>query len=320
MGSESPQSRIWAWAGLLLVCPRLLLANGTTGADILLARVGTRASAMGQTYVALGDDLLSIQYNPAGLADLQKPAVSVLHEAAIAQVQYEYLSWGQHFPFGALAASVTYRHMPDINNPGAVDSAVSAYDALFTVSYADHPARFFPQWIPPSYSDLSAGVTLKFLRSHLASYDAYTGALDAGIKKDLGGGIEGGLAVANLGPPIQFISVADPLPAEAMAGLAKELSISRNNQLRAAGDFEYPFDGDPRMHGGIEDTLAGILALRAGYILENAQSLGGFTAGLGIRLEQAPLVFHFDYSYQPVYYDGFSSFEPQHLLSMELEF
>ncbi|HTC21605.1 MAG TPA: hypothetical protein VK859_12200, partial [bacterium] len=41
---------------------------GTTTADILKINEGARPAAMGGAYTAMGDDIYSISYNPAGLS------------------------------------------------------------------------------------------------------------------------------------------------------------------------------------------------------------------------------------------------------------
>jgi hypothetical protein len=54
--------------------------------------------------------------------------------------------------------------------------------------------------------------------------------------------------------------------------------------------------------------------------LDTEQSLGGLSGGFGLRLDQEGLLFQFDYAFRPFYYDGFNSFEAQHLFQMSLGF
>ncbi len=70
----------------------------------------------------------------------------------------------------------------------------------------------------------------------------------------------------------------------------------------------------------MEDWLGKSLAIRVGYVLDSDQSLNGLSAGFGFKLDQEGLLFEFDYAFQPFYYDGFDSFEAQHLFQMSLGF
>ena len=115
-------------------------AAGVTGADILKARLGARPEAMGEAYTALGDDLASISYNPAGIRGLPGPSVSFSHFNAIAQITYENFVYAHPFDFGTLGLNFVLRNQPDINTPLATDNPVSAYDLVLGLSYAQKPS------------------------------------------------------------------------------------------------------------------------------------------------------------------------------------
>ena len=50
----------------------------TTTANFLEIGVGSNANAMGEAYVAVANDISSIYWNPAGLANLDAPSVSFM--------------------------------------------------------------------------------------------------------------------------------------------------------------------------------------------------------------------------------------------------
>ena len=54
---------------------------------MLRARLYARPADLGETYVALGNDVFSAQYNPAGLQGLEKVEVYFLHWTAVADVK-----------------------------------------------------------------------------------------------------------------------------------------------------------------------------------------------------------------------------------------
>lgn len=306
---------------LLLLLPLSTVASATavTGADVLKTRPSARAAALGEAYTALGDDLPVMAYNPAGLALLKGPSLSFLHFTEIAGVSLENISYGHPLPFGTLAAGIVFRNQPDIANPLALDAPVSAWDLVITASYAVRPGLWLTQ-LPDRLLNADVGVNIKYVRSHLSRFDADSVAADVGLRSDLGEGLIGGVSLLNIGPPVKFIDVADPLPATLLLGISRGFDPLFGNQLALAVDMEAPLQGNLRLHFGGEDWLGKGFALRAGYLLDNGDSLNGFTAGFGIRLNQEGLLFDLDYALRPYYYAGFSSFEPQHLFQITLVF
>jgi hypothetical protein len=292
---------------------------GVTGADILTARLGARPEAMGEAYTALGDDLASAPYNPAGLGGLTGPSVNFSHYNAIAQVSYENFAYAQPLSFGTFGLNFDLRNQPDIDNLLATDNPVSVYDLVLDLSYAQKPS-YFLDGLPELLRQTTVGVSLKWVRSHLDTYDADSGAVDVGTRTDLGDGITLGLAALNFGPPIRFIEVSDPLPSSLNVGVSKKIELFAHNVLNVDVDLEYPIYSDSRLHFGAEDWLGKSLALRAGYILGNTNSTDGFSAGLSLHLDQETLIFSIDYAFKPAYYSGFNSFDVQNLFSLSLGF
>ena len=304
---------------LSLLCASALQAGGETGADAFQAHPSARASAMGGAYVGLGDDLGALSYNPAGLNQLKGPSLSFLHEIGVASLTTENVAYGQSLGFGAAAGSLLYRSQDDINNPLATDAPVQSYDVGLTASFATRPAQWAPN-LPGLLANVDAGASLKYLRSHLGRFDSDAFALDLGLREDLGEGLIGGLSVLNLGPPVHFISVGDPLPTTILVGVARSFDLFARNHLTISGDAEDPIYSSFRGHLGLEDWLGKALAVRLGYVLDSAESLSGLSAGFGLRLDQEGLLFQFDYAYLPFYYDGFNSYEGQHQFQMSLVF
>ena len=309
-----------AFLTLLLVCSSAgLRANGVTGADVLRTHPSARASALGDAFVALGDDLGALTYNPAGLAELKSASLGFLHHVGVVTISTEHVAYGQPLSFGTIAGTLLYRSQADIANPLATDAPVTAFDVSLAATFASRPSRWLPD-LPGPLAEADAGVTLKYLRSHLGRFDADAVALDLGLRAPLGEGMIGGISVLNLGPPIKFLEVADPLPGSFLIGVSRTFEPFKDNSLRIAADAEAPFYSAFRGHVGVEDWLGKSLALRAGYVVDSERSLGGLSGGFGLKLDQEGLLFQFDYAYRPFYYDGFSSFEAQHLFQMSLGF
>jgi hypothetical protein len=310
-----------ALAGLFALAPLPLgAAAGVTGAEILKAKLGPRAVGLGEAYTALGDDLGAALYNPAGLQAIKGPSIGFTHLNGVAQTTYEHFASAHPLFFGSLGATILLRNMPDIDNPLAQDNPVGAYDLVMGLSYAQKLGYYLPD-LGEMGRGTAAGFQLKWVRSHLGKYDADSYAIDFGTRTDLGDGLMLGLAGRNFGPPMRFIQASDPLPATLAVGVARGFELLEGNRLNLAADYDYPIEGDSRLHFGAEDWLGKGLALRLGYILDSTpDGTGGLTAGMSVKLDQDELLFSLDYAFRPLYYQGFNSFESQHLFALGLVF
>lgn len=71
---------------------------------------GSRATALGDAYVAMGDDLLSLAYNPAGLARVHEKEMTTEYAKLFtgltdgSNISQTYLSYGQPIPWGGTLA------------------------------------------------------------------------------------------------------------------------------------------------------------------------------------------------------------------------
>jgi hypothetical protein len=316
---EASRIQLAAFAILLGAASSSQAVAGFAGADILESRLGARPEALGEAYTALGDDLAAVLYNPAGLAGITGPSLSFSHFAAIEQITYEDLAYGQPLAFGTVGLDFVLRDEPDINNPLATDNPVSANDIVLAGTYAQKPSYFFDN-LPELLMDTTLGVNVKWVRSQLGQFTANDVAFDVGSRTDLGDGLMFGLAALNFGPPISFIQASDPLPESFNVGVSKHLELGRGNVLNTSVDFQYPLYSDSTLHMGLEDWIGKALALRVGYSLAQSNDATGLTAGLSLRLDQESLHFGLDYAYAPVYYEGFNSFDIQNLFSLNLGF
>lgn len=304
---------------LCLLTAGPLWATGVTGADVLKARMSARAVALGDTYAGLGDDVGSQLYNPAGWSYLSTPHLGFTHWSALAQVNYEFFNYAHPTELGTFGGGLLSRGQPDINNPLATDSPVSASDLVLALTYAQRLGAALPN-LDDRLGQIRAGVTLKYLRSHLGRYDADAYAADLGLRTPLGEGIQLGASLLNLGTPLKFIEVADPLPSTLLLGVSRRFDLTEKNYLNMAADLEYPSFGTVRFHGGLEDWMTKTFAIRIGYLVDSEQSLNGLTGGFGMTIGQEGLGIEFDYAFKPVYFEGFNSYQLQHLFSVNLGF
>lgn len=235
---------------------------GTTTADILKINQGTRPAGMGGVYTALGDDVYSVSYNPAGLSWVKASQLVLLHLDSLADIQYELAtfatSWGGN---NTVAVNVTYRHSPPIDNQVPDQNIVNTDDLLGSFSFAS------------KFSDsIRAGATVKLLQSTLGPYTASAVAFDAGVQIDkLPYGIKAGLSVLNVGTGMTFnpTSSADSLPMFIRFGIGTHQVIDQTKDLNVAIEVFKPSDQDIKMGlGGEFWVFPKLFAVRGGYKLE----------------------------------------------------
>lgn len=85
---------------VMLVCLSALAAGqarafgtgdkGTSGAQFLKIGPGARPAGMGEAFAGVADDIHSVYYNPAGLANLRRVEAAAMHESRFQGVNYDF--------------------------------------------------------------------------------------------------------------------------------------------------------------------------------------------------------------------------------------
>ena len=111
---------------------------GTSAADFLELGVGSRPLAMGEAFTSEINDINSIYYNPAGLATLKYPMVSVNHQELILDSRFENVSFAYPIYNGYLGVSNSLFWVPPfdkIDIDGNTVGKVNFYNGAFTAAY-----------------------------------------------------------------------------------------------------------------------------------------------------------------------------------------
>ncbi|HEX4046443.1 MAG TPA: PorV/PorQ family protein [Elusimicrobiota bacterium] len=278
-------------------------SKGTSGAQFLEIAPGARPAAMGGAFAGIADDVHSVYYNPAGLANLQRVEITGMDDQYFQGVDYDFaalavplLSFEKNTieeknSLGVLGFGVYNLSLGDIPTQGNTETAAptgtfASQDVAYALSYA-YALRG---------SDLALGATAKYVTSTLDGYNASAFAADAGAlyrhdQWSLGAGLR------NLGTRYGFAGQSDPLPMLAYAGggfqltsrwlLSAEVDAPRDNNLVFAAGTEYVHPFTSRLSG----------ALRGGYNTA-ATDAGGFSgASFGGGLTYGN--FGFDYAFIP---------------------
>jgi hypothetical protein len=278
---------------------------GTTTAELLKIPVGARAIGMGQAYTALAEDSSALEWNPAGMAQIEQSEASFLHQSLIENVHYEHAAVvipGESYAFGTSISYLGYGDIAGYDNSGNSIGNQTADSYVINAGLAR-------QW----NQSLSLGVSGSVLRQDLASDSANTAAANIGAIYTLpfhrlDADYKLGFSALNLGPGLEFVSERDPLPRKFKFGGAMTHIMDKPWQITA--DVTAPNDNSTYISLGTEYWLKNVIALRTGYVGSNDEGKG-MRFGIGLRFHHIV----FDYAY-----GSFGDFGATHYFTLSLRF
>jgi hypothetical protein len=222
---------------------------------------------------------------------------------------YDYFSfvypsreWGT---FGLGITFLSYGEQVRTGEQGEELGTFSSYDIAFTLSYGTK-----------LMSNLSGGVSLRYINSHLAEVGAgsekgkgtgYSLAVDGGILYDMSRRLTLATTVTNIGPDIAYIDAdqADPLPRKLAVGFNYKIVDSPFNRLSILGEankllVDLNDDIGTEIeeiipHVGLEYWYSNYVALRTGYVYDKVGVQRYFTLGASLQYSN----YRFDFSYIP---------------------
>ena len=291
---------------MLFLTGSLIAQNaGNTGLHFLKMGFGPRNLAMSDLGVVGANDLTSLGYNPALLADHNTPQLFISHNEWIQDVRSEMFGasfhlFGLPFAFGLNTTSI-----------GDIEVRQIAGDALSTFN-----AYYFFGSLSTGFKlteYLKAGLTVKFINENIFSDEAHGWGFDFGfLYSKIYDNFDLGLSLRNLGSMNKLRNQETKLPTDLRAGISYPINLnSIKSELTLVTGFQKYLDVDnSHIHIGTEFLYDGFLALRAGYVTAyEAKSLSG---GLGIIWNNIK----FDYAFTPFDY----SFGSAHTISVSYLF
>ncbi|HEY1406671.1 MAG TPA: PorV/PorQ family protein [Spirochaetota bacterium] len=290
--------------GVLLIAftPSIVLGygnTGTSGAAFLELPIGARPIAMGEAYTAGTDDVNVLYYNPAGLATLQFPSLSLFHNELFLDSRFENITAAIPFQKGYLGFATSMFWVPPfekIDENGNSNGTVQFYNSATTVA--------FGRQVGP----VLLGGSLKYIFQKIDTMTTNAVALDLGIQKQLYmytpftapiRNFTVGASFLNLGTPVKGY----PLPRTFHLGASymptkwAKINVDMSEYIIDSSDlydFTYGFDESFHLNTGFELTWQDMLYLRGGYRFNSA---GKYSIGLGFNYTFSDVAFTVDTSY-----------------------
>ena len=149
---------------------------GTTTANFLEIGLGASGNAMGDAQVAYTHDLMSIYWNPAGLAFMRKSEAKFINQPYVADIGMQFAGVGLVLPgIGTVAMGFSHMAYGDdmevttLERPDGTGEKYSASDNAFAISIS----RRLVQWF-------AFGASAKYINSNIWHSSGNAMALDLG--------------------------------------------------------------------------------------------------------------------------------------------
>ena len=264
--------------------------------------VGAKAIGMGESQAADATDLYASYWNPAGLANIQRQQLGLMHNEWFEGINHEFIGFVQPIGgAGVIGGSAVYLSFGELQGrdaKGKETKVFRPYDMALILSYA---RRFG--------SALSFGVNTKWIREQIDDINAQVVAFDiGGLYVVPGSSLAFGFSAQHIGPKAKFVEESFSLPLNIRGGAAYKLL---DDALTITTDVNRPSDNHPTVGFGTAYTISNVLHLRAGYKYSlGGNDLGfasGITSGLGITIEG----FDIDYAFV-----SFGKLGPVHQFSL----
>lgn len=307
---------------------------GKYAGEFLAIGVGGRALAMGGSQTAIVNDVTAGYWNPAGLAKIDYPQVSLMHEEHFGNlVNYNYgavaIPYESDMSFGLSIIRLSVDGIPDtrnaledVNGDGVLYINDDRLDYSKITEFSNTDWAFYFTFAKRHSENFYWGANVKIIKRDLAEYSA------TGIGFDIGAYYQP-IEKLHLGANIQDVTTTlvawssgrnELITPTAKIGAAYELELLGGKILPAVDldirfenrKFASMFNIGPvsfDAHTGFEYNYKNIFAVRAGY-----NDVKQFTVGAGIYLPKLTI----DYSFARVAQSETERLPDSHRISLML--
>lgn len=290
---------------------------GTTAAQFLKIGAGARATGMGDAYTAIGGDLYSIYWNPAGIAESRDNGQVVFNHAKwLADITYDFAAGAIKIEdLGTFAVSLTALGVPEdkvrtLDNPDGDGRVFDASSLAIGFGFARQLTDRF-----------SIGFQAKYVREAIWNMSASGFALDVGtMYRTPFNDLKIGASISNFGSKMQLDGSDiqfndDPndntdsgpnnvsskysmdsydMPLTFRVGLSMDVINTSLFRVTAAVDATHPNDNTEYMNSGLEIAYDELIFIRGGYkslFLRDSEQSFTFGGGLNYRFSSQMRIF-----------------------------
>jgi len=297
---------------------------GTTAAQFLKIGVGAGSLGMAGASVGLVNDVSSMYWNPAGLAEVNSISVLASYTDWFVDLKHQYfgivLPVSDDHKFGVSAAILTMGEMEITTEqqPKGTGDFFEASDVMVGLTYSARLVDFF-----------SFGISVKYITQNIYNETASALAVDIGTNLKTGyKGIKVGMALTNFGTAMTLagrdlqktydpnpnnatnVGIASNLKTESwelpvnfrvgigwdLMGTGDVMMYDQTHSIKIGIDGNHPNDGPENASIGIEYKWQNLIALRSGYYFNDDVRKLSLGFGLNWEVPQS-FVIGVDYAY-----------------------
>ncbi len=284
---------------------------GAVSGQFLKLPTHARASAMGNTQVALAEGALSISTNPAGTLSIEGASFGSTYNQWFADITLAFFGGAAKIEgIGTIGAGVTLLSTDEMNVttphfPEGTGEKFKAVDIAYTVTYARQISELFGIGLSAKY--ISSNLYNKVLTASSIAFDIGT-LYDIPILRT-----RLGIAVTNLGKDLRYINEQYSLPTTLRFGSRTTIFHEDMHSLYVAFQIGRPNDADEQYNLGLEYGFQELIYLRGGYKFN--YDTEDWTGGLGVSLKSLGLNGSIDYAYS-----HYKFLPATHMFSLEIGF
>jgi hypothetical protein len=277
---------------------------GISTAQFLKIGVGGRASAMGESFIAIADDASALYWNPAGLAQFNKNQLIISHNVWVVDINNDFIGAVYHMDddnsFGASLTAVTMDDMPVTTEfaPFGTGEYFGYTDIAVSITYARKMTKEF-----------SFGGSVKYIEETLDKLKMRGFMIDLGTYYKTGlGSTRFAVTVSNFGselaPDGQVTLIGNREVSEWQSfapptvfriGFAFEPYETEEHRITTSIQLNHPNDNSENVAIGAEYAWQKMFFLRGGYKFNVDEQ--NFSFGLGVQVPISIAEFSFDYAY-----------------------
>ncbi|HCY77371.1 MAG TPA: hypothetical protein DHV28_15750 [Ignavibacteriales bacterium] len=277
---------------------------GISTAQFLKIGVGGRATAMGDAFVAVANDVSALYWNPAGLTQFSENQIMFSHNQWVVDINHDFI--------GAVY------HLDDANTFGVSLTSLSMDQMKVTTEYAPFGTGeyfgFSDLGISISYSrrmtdQFSFGGTVRYIEESLDKLKMRGVMIDLGTYYWTGlGSTRFAVVVSNFGndlaPDGEVVLVGNRTksdwqsfspPTMFRIGFAFEPYEDEENKVTTSIQLNHPNDNSENLSLGFEYTWNKMFFARGGYKINVDEQNYSFGAGINVPISIAN--FSLDYAY-----------------------
>lgn len=279
---------------------------GTATAQFLKIGVGARATAMGETFVAVANDASALYWNPAGITQFPSNEIVLAHTSWFVDIKHQFFGAVYHLTTDdAIGISVTSLHMDDMKvttefAPRGNGNYFTFGDVAFGLTYSRKLTPQFSFGSTIRYVEETMDVLkMRGLMIDLGTY-YWTGlgtSRFAAVVTNFGNQISPSGSVTLYGGQVINQFQRFPPPTIFKFGFAFEPVMNETSILTMAIQLNHPNDNSENMSLGAEYGWMKTFFLRVGYKLNVDEQ--SFSCGAGLATSIKGIVFGFDYGYVP---------------------